>query len=443
MIDVSTSADHIASVAGGCVSEQTKSLLRTIESAGILFAIILGWSCEARRIVNQSVRDAHITIAVQVPDTFAATALSLGWTKGVPGVRVVAMRIQTGIGASADTALTDSSGKVHFADLEHARYSITAERDFTAMEQVAANGVLDNVDGLVGIQQIDLGASDSANVSLKLRLVGGASLLISEVHPTHPVTPDGSIYYYDNYWEIYNNTDTIIPLAGKLFIDGFHATIEAPGSTYNCQSFAAFQNDPAGLWAIYTIRFPDDAPPLRAGKTVVIATDAIDHRQFGASAAFFDLSSAQFEFRGSADADNPTSRDMLNVGANVYSGAGHGLTAWTSSLVWALAMPLKLDTLVTRTDPIWGTLVRIPNAALLDVVQWRTATPHVPGIKDCPSPVHSNLDAEVAVMLRLDDTLTMHRKVKRVLSSGRVILQRSRNSAADFAPGRGTPGQVP
>lgn len=359
---------------------------------------------------------------------------------------VVQGSVQGGGAPAADTALTDTAGFAHFTRLTFTRYALSVSRDFTDSELTRAGSALDNIDGLIGSSVLDLASAQPETVVVQARVVGGSSLVISEVFPTKPVLADGSSYYFDNYWEVYNNSDTVIALAGKLFIDGFPQYIELPGSRYNCQTFAAFQNDPAGLWANYTVRFPDDARPLGPGETAVIATDAVDHRQFSHSAGFFDLSRADYEFRGSADVDNPLAKNMVDVGPHRPAGLGHGLTAWTSRLVWALALELDVDTLPSHYDPVWGggsTLVRIPNAALLDVVQWKTTSRSSLNPTECRSPVQPDLDAAPAIMLSNDDSLAMHRRVKRILPSGRVVLQRSRNSAADFTPAPGTPGRVP
>ena len=67
----------------------------------------------------------------------------------------------------------------------------------------------------------------------------------------------------------------------------------------------------------------------------------------------------------------------------------------------------------------------------------------IPSITFCPSAIAGNIDAADAVLLTVQDTLGIHRKVSRTLPNGRVVYQRSRNSASDWIAGPGTPGKVP
>jgi hypothetical protein len=207
------------------------------------------------------------------------------------------------------------------------------------------------------------------------------------------------------------------------------------------------QNDPAGLWADFIFRFPDTAQPLAPGKGALIATDAIDHTQIKNAAGFFDLSRADFEFKGDQDAHNPLAQGMLDIGPRRYDG-GHGWVSNGGRQVLALTEALGLDSLPSHSDPLGDgfTLLRIPTAALLDVVQWKPIfSPSTLFLgTDCPSSVVTSIDAaEARSVVTFYDTLTMHRRVSRTLSTGRVILQQSHNSAADWYAAPGTPYKVP
>ena len=114
--------------------------------------------------------------------------------------------------------------------------------------------------------------------------------------------------------------------------------------------------------------------------------------------------------------------------------------------VWGLAVALGVDTLPRYVDHAFGrdTRLRVPVSALLDIVRYNWDMPSSnPSIVDCPSPIMSDVDAADAVLLKIQDTLAIHRRVSRTLPDGRVVYQRSRNSAADWITGPGTPGKVP
>jgi len=259
---------------------------------------------------------------------------------------------------------------------------------------------------------------------------------------------NGGVYYYGGYFKVYNNADTTIQLADKIFFDAWTGTIDGP--TYNCTTFAATQDDPAGLWAKYVYRFPPSAQPLKPGQAALVAVDAIDHRQVKSSAGFFDLSNADFEFKGDADAHNPLAQGMLDVGPRHFEADGHGWRTGGGRQVIGLAQPLDLSPLPLHYYPflpISGSvpLIRIPIAAVFDVVQWKPFDPNYDfAYPDCPSSVLPSVDAaEARDLVSFTDTLTMHRRVSRVLPNGRVVLQRSRNSVADWFAAPGTPYKMP
>lgn len=378
---------------------------------------------------------------------FAQAAQMLQWLpNAVPGALVVAEKIGDAPGqlTPIDSVFTDSAGNARFATLPSDRYAFRISRDLTAAEQQRAANALGGTYGLEGFTTATLSATGGASVSAELRGLSRGSLLISEIYTgvTRP-SAGALLYYYDQYLRVYNNSDTTIALAGKLFIDAMPGWNDNP--TFGCAQAAQYSADPAGLWAQFIYRFPDNAEALLPGKAIVVATDAINHRQFGSGIGFLDLSGAQYEFRGAADVDNPAAKDMVSVGPR--DGGlpdGHGWRGYNIREVVALAMPLAIDTLPFKTDPVYGQnigFVRIPTAALLDVVQW-TST-YQSAYPPCPNAVYADINAGEARVLAADDSLAMHRQVRFTLPDGRAVLQQSRNTAADFSAAAGTPFALP
>ena len=112
--------------------------------------------------------------------------------------------------------------------------------------------------------------------------------------------------------------------------------------------------------------------------------------------------------------------------------------------MWGLATALNIDSLARSPFlplvPSSDTYIRIPNTALLDLVRYNWDVPQFDPISvDCPSPILSDIDAADAVLLTVEDTLSIHRRLSRTLPNGRVIFQRSRNSATDSFARRATP----
>ena len=388
-----------------------------------------------------------LTVRVRVVAELAPAAQALGWSgAAVPAATVVAEYASAEASQSPVTATTDASGITRFSDLRAGRYTIRVSRSLAPAEQSRAGASLGDMDGLAGIATIALSASGADSVDVELRGTGGSSLVFSEIFGSDPLLGNGGVYYYGNYLKIYNQADTTVQLAGKLWFSSLPGYIE--GTNYGCSTFAATQKDPAGLWANFVYRFPPTARPLNPGESATIATDAIDHRQIKNAPGFFDLSRAEFEFRGNSDADNPLAQDMLDVGPQPFIGDGHGWRPTGGRTVIGLAASLDLAPLPTHTYaflPSAATLIRIPKEALLDVVQWKpTDATYTSPYVDCASSVPTEIDAaEARQVINFTDTLSMHRRVSRSLPTGRAILQRTRNSAADWYAALGMPGKAP
>ena len=415
----------------------------------VLLAAVACLGCEGRRTITSAVAPLGLTVRVRVAANLADAAQALGWSgTAVPGASVVAALASDGGGPpTAETSVTDAFGVSRFGDLLAGSYTVRVSRTLASGELARAGAVLGGVDGLAGIASIALSPAGADTVDVVLSGVGGSSLVFSEIFGTEPLLGNGGVYYYGSYLEIYNNADTTIGLAGKIFFDAMPGYIEGP--LWGCTTFAATQNDPAGLWANFVYRFPANAQPLGPGEQAVIAVDAIDHRQIKNSAGFFDLSRADFEFKGDADAHNPLAQGMDDVGPRRFEADGHGWRTTGGREVIGLAEPLDLRPLPRYSYPFLPggplPLIRIPTEALLDVVQWKPyGGGYVSPYPDCPSDVVTSIDAaEARAVVSFTDTLSMHRRVSRTLPTGRVILQRSRNSAADWFAAPGTPGKMP
>lgn len=414
-----------------------------LRDVALLAACLAIAGCDGRRTVTGDTSLTSVAVRVHAPPALAAFASALSWpADAVPGALVTA----SGAGAGstlADTAVTDSAGVARFT-LPFGTYKFDAVRTLTDTEQVVVGDALGGTDSFTGVVTAELGATATFDADVALAPVDRGALLFSEIFPSTLSNTSGSVlYYYGMYLKIYNNSDTTIALAGKLFIDAFPGVFDYT-PTNNCSSFAGFMRDSAGIWARLIYRFPANARVLEPGETAVLATDAIDHRSFGGGApGFLDLSGADFEFRGASDVDNPLVPDMVSVGLQDGGLDGHGWFNVQFRPVLVLAMPLEPDTLPRQSIAGWGLvpLVRIPVASLLDVVtseftNSRSATP-------CPSSVVPAIDASEARLLSYGGFVSMHRKVSRVLSNGRVILQRTHKSAADWKIGPQSPFGVP
>jgi hypothetical protein len=394
-----------------------------------------------------TVQRATLTLLVTVDAADSAIATAIGApTRVLAGVQVSARR--RGSTSAAVTAVTDAGGRVQFTDLLPGDYDLGAVRVLTAAERQALGAGDQDVTAIAAGRTLTVSAPSTAS---SLIAVAGrrGSLVISELVVASPGLPGGGFYYFGTYLELYNNSDTTIYLDGKVIVRGQSWVREFdPG---DCAAREQWRNDPDGLWSRFFYAFPGSGQtyPLAPGASVVVATDAIDHRQFVASLT--DLSAAEFEFLGPFDVDNPSAANMVNVGLGEWAAVaerGHGLDFIGIDLVIAITQPLDIDTLPRDNLPVADPEhARAPTHAVLDAIAtgmtpaWE-AQPFMSPL--CPELVTPLLDRQATNLMDSDNPYGIRRKSQFTLPNGQVVLQRTKTSARDFeARSPASPGVVP
>src|SRR5690606_12398047 len=177
--------------------------------------------------------------------------------------------------------------------------------------------------------------------------------------------------------------------------------------------------------------------PVAPGRAVVVATDAIDHREYGG----LDLSRVDFEFIGPADVDNPAVPNLVSVGVREYF-LDRGFFINVLSDKVALVEPLDPAPLPRHTIPSTGVeYLRVPADRVLDVFTHREVATTSPPF--CARMVHERFERQPSSGLLAEGTArTLHRPVLQVLPDGRKVLQRTRTSARDFTAGDPSPGTI-
>lgn len=347
------------------------------------------------------------------------------------------------------TAPTDESGIARFDSLLEGRYRVSALRVLTSDEIALLDTQDSDVKAFGGGSRYSVSAPSTAVV---LRAFAGraGSLVISEVYIGEPRLPSGEFYSIATYIELYNNSDTIIYLDGKVLVKGMIFGVRDRNETFNCETMARWQFDPEGIW---TGRFIEAFPgsgrqyPLAPGRAVVVATDAVDHRPI--LAGLPDLSRANFEFIGSADVDNPSVPNMVRLGREFVLLGHGGLLFGTLDFVFAVADSLDVASLLKEDVP--GALSpehwQVPRKKILDVVTI-AMTPELEAAlgagPQCPTYVHESFDRQQAPLSQGPESLfAIARRVLGVTPDGRNILQRTKTSSLDLTRLNMTPGSVP
>lgn len=390
-----------------------------------------------------TVSRATLTISVPVNPLDQAIASRIGWSAGVPGATVTISRV--GSSAVPVSATTDPAGAVRFLDLLPGTYNLSVVRVLSPEEAALLDGANADVNAFGGGAQAAVAAPSKA-VTLTASAGRRGSLVISELYGAIPRLPSGGYYLTATYIELYNNSDTTIYLDGKVIGRG-QAWVRAFPPPKSCVEWARWRTDPDGIWSRYLYQFPGSGQtyPLLPGRTVVVATDAIDHSEF--LSGLPNLSRASFEFIGSSDVDNPTSANMLNIGLGDWNaGFGHGLYFDAIDLAVFVADSLDPASLVRDQLPVVSPdFQRVPTSKLLDVLTTNLVAAVEATITPlCPEIVNTSIDRQYASLLDGENVnSSIQRRVLGSLPDGRTLLLRTRTSARDFESRLPSPRQVP
>jgi hypothetical protein len=376
------------------------------------------------------------------PDTEdLATAQALGWQSGIPAADVTVRPVDSS--AAPQTLRSSAQGTVVLTDLPPGDYVVEVQRWLSSAERAALPSGDDAVGFAAGrkVRVLAGGGTGAVAVPASRR----HSLVISEWAFNVASSAALGAYQFGGFAELYNNGDSTVYLDRMAIGRGMSWDNDYPN--YPCTMGRTYSDDPAGVWSLGFEVFPGAGTdyPVRPGQTVVIATDAIDHRPLFPGT--LDLSRADFEFEGSADVDNPSVPNLVNVG--YYSDLlGHGLEFPSFGAVIFLAQPLDYASLVLTRYPGTSTFLnpRIPADRLLDVLAIHTNYTEA-GRLECEPTVNRRFDRDAfrgrGPAGPTEAAYSVERRATPIQIGGRVVLQHTRTGNADFFRGGRTPGTVP
>jgi hypothetical protein len=282
------------------------------------------------------------------------------------------------------------------------------------------------------------GNETSKTIDMALKAGSGSDLILEEVFFTGTKTPQGAMYFGDQYFKITNNTDQTLYADGMLLIQSSFMTNEKQDYSPNIMGTT--------LSAGAIIRIPGTGTtyPVHPGESIVIAEDAINHKDFNPSS--INLSTANFQIfkEDSDDIDNPAVPKMVNVfekmvihtqGYYAYALARMPQGMTNEALIAQNSYTYTYNlTFGGDVYPMDGTAVKIPNEWVIDAVnlsvqdsyQWLVTSP--------------SLDMGWTSVASFDGDQNrfgkaVRRKVIGQSMEGKNIFKDTNNSTADFEHG--------
>ncbi len=412
-------------------------------------------------VVESAAKGPNDTLALTfVPDgEDAAAAAALGWTTGIPGAEVIlAPSVKprpmgagdTATGPPFDTLTTDSTGRVSVPDLPPGWYYVEVRRWLSDAERAKLARGSDLI-GFATQQTLERGRASVTVPGSHRR-----SIVISELSNFPQWLGDSSLdsWTLGGYLELTNNSDTTVYLDG-LVIGLMGANSDAWAGGGFCAAHATWLDDPDGVWVDFMDTLPGTGHdhPLAPGAVAVIATIGMDHRPLSPELGL-DLSHADFECVGIADADNPGVPNCvaIPIRTNGTWAGDHGMI-FSENLGSAVVVALPVDTTSVPIEKKYagsdkGWVLRIPRDHVLDMVFAYWALLGSP----CPTQVNRAFDRQAAPLQwsYLPDgtwhgvgAYSIQRHVAYTRSDGRKMLQDTRSTEADFYLGLRTPFQLP
>lgn len=353
--------------------------------------------------------------------------LTLGFNTGFPpekkeGAKVALFNQLKSYTVEAEA---DREGKVLFSSVEPGFYSVTVSHSFTSGSKIYYyNGVK------------NIGVFNNTADSIKVEGRNSGVFVVKEFYYSGSTTPAGKSYSADQYIEIFNNTNQI------QYADGISVLEHESYGTG--ENYWAYLKDTIVVKMIWTVPGNGKQFPVLPGKSIVLAQDAINHRDDpnGNPLSPVNLGNADFEFyvfkQPEADTDSPSVPNLIED-LFVFRGNDAVFHVKGGSALAIAKIPGKTDgerklfinrNLVRKSSATGSNstyFAKIANEYVIDAVEVVLDQAHAI-YKRFPA----DLDAGYTyVPSGSFSGKCIRRKIKEI-SDGRVVYQDTNNSSEDF-----------
>lgn len=385
---------------------------------------------------------------------------------------VVLTNTETGDIYNASSA---TNGVASFTNILPGSYSITATKTMSNLEYADLFGFTPTTEQVIfnGNQQQVIVNANVTSTSLVLRAARMGDLVIKQIYYAGSSTTQGALFR-DQFIEIYNNSNEVI-YADGLYIAQLYGKTNRTVQSFTLPSgqfdwnqslempFGTTNANTNYVYSDYVIQIPGNGTqyPIQPGESMVIAQNAQNHQaplvdnngepiSINNPALTIDLSAATFEvYLGDwgvsvgrdvyvYDIQNPAVPDM-NIAywgrPGWYNGNKDFLmdNPGRDSFVIFHAEDFASyanfsDPSVTVIDNNTRFFLQIPTAVIIDGVDLQ----HFNANSQRPKMLPSAIDASEISCDASFNSQSVIRKIKQTTASGRVILEDTNNSAADF-----------
>lgn len=366
---------------------------------------------------DDKVKITEFTLTLTEPEDLNVTSIS--------DLHVTFKNVNTG--KLTTNTMTGTTGKL---TLNEGLYNITVEGKMNyIVDEKTVEGQVKGYKESVNL----VGTTSADNIKLFL-FNSKADFVIEEVYFAGSTTPEGKQYSGDQYFKIYNNSDSVLYADGLVILESAFKTSQQYEYTPDVMSQAMV------VQCVYAIPGNGKDYPVQPGESLLICDKAIDHT--AANTNSFDMRNANFEWydetEKNLDTDNP---EVTNLD-KIYS---YTKTIWILNnqglCTYAIAR-LKVDKETFLKDyryqadyininPMTIDRYKVPNEWIIDAVNISNKAQYVWNVVDPSLDMGFTYCGEVASDKNRYNK-SVRRKVLSTTPDGRKILKDTNNSTEDF-----------
>ncbi len=291
----------------------------------------------------------------------------------------------------------------------------------TLSSEKAQDGFTYNYSG--NVVNVDV-VTNNKQITVNVGASKSGALVLKEVYYCGSKTPTGGSYFRDQFYEIYNNSETVQNVRGLCIaiLNPLTATANLPVWPGDDASKFVYAST---IWQVPT----DVDYPLNPGESIIIAQMADDHKKANLNPSSpMNLLSAEFE-----TFINTTSLIQNNPAINMVMAFWPSPTPQWLTTVFGGAFVIYYPSVAINpanfVSPVGSTTknYKIPIEEVVDALELVGNANQVQ-LKRMPAV----LDAGAATVGGTYLSVSVGRKVKETKTDGRVILYDTNNSSEDF-----------